>query len=202
MKPRELVRLAWRRILPAAAAGLIAAGIADGAGTPAGDIAEGATKGGATASGAATSASAAQTRGPVTNLPLPRFVSLKASEGNVRRGPSRDHRIDWVFHHRDMPLRVTAEFGHWRRVEDNEGQGGWIYYTLLSGVRTVLVEVDGTALRARPDPAAPVVAMAQAGVIGRLGACGPDWCRIAAGGEKGWVAKAALWGVGPDELRE
>ena len=101
-----------------------------------------------------------------------------------------------------MPLRVTAEFGHWRRVEDNEGQGGWIYYTLLSGVRTVLIEVEGTALRARPDAAAPVVAEAQAGVIARLGECLPDWCRIAAGGEKGWVAKAALWGVAPDELRE
>ncbi|MEP1586872.1 MAG: aspartyl-trna synthetase, partial [Tateyamaria sp.] len=26
--------------------------------------------------------------GPITNLPLPRYVSLKAAEGNVRRGPS------------------------------------------------------------------------------------------------------------------
>ncbi len=145
---------------------------------------------------------AAAARGPVTSLPLPRFVSLKASEANVRRGPSLEHRIDWVFRHRDMPLRVTAEFGHWRRVEDNDGQGGWIYYTLLSGVRTVLVEAEGTALRTRPDPGAPVVAEAQAGVIGRLGECRRDWCRITAGGEKGWVAKAALWGVEPGEIRE
>ena len=57
-------------------------------------------------------------RGPVTGLPLPRYVSLKASEANVRRGPSLTHRIDWVFKRRDMPLRITAEFGHWRRVED------------------------------------------------------------------------------------
>ena len=32
--------------------------------------------------------------GPETNLPMPRFVSLKASESNVRRGPSLSHRID------------------------------------------------------------------------------------------------------------
>ena len=49
-------------------------------------------------------AAAQETRGPVTNLPLPRFVSLKANEGNVRRGPSLSHRIDWVFKRRDMPL--------------------------------------------------------------------------------------------------
>ncbi|CAN0603746.1 unnamed protein product, partial [Ectocarpus sp. 12 AP-2014] len=39
----------------------------------------------------------ASDRGKVTNLPIPRFVSLKAEEGNARRGPSLSHRIDWVF---------------------------------------------------------------------------------------------------------
>ncbi len=141
-------------------------------------------------------------RGPVTNLPLPRFVSLKASEGNVRRGPSLSHRIDWVFTRRDLPLRVTAEFGHWRRVEDHEGQGGWIYYSLLSGVRTVLFEAERTPLLARPDAESQVVAEAEAGVIGRLGECSLDWCKVTAGREKGWVAKSALWGVAPEEIRE
>ena len=74
--------------------------------------------------------------GPVTNLPMPRFVSMKASEGNVRRGPSLTHRIDWVFQRRDMPLRITAEHGHWRRVEDRDGLGGWVHYSLLSGTRS------------------------------------------------------------------
>ena len=54
-------------------------------------------------------AMAEENRGPVTNLPIPRFVSLKASEGNVRRGPSLTHRIDWVFTRRDMPLEITGE---------------------------------------------------------------------------------------------
>ena len=58
-----------------------------------------------------TSASAGEQTGPVTNLPLPRFVSLKAAEGNVRRGPSLTHRIDWVYKRRNMPLRITAEHG-------------------------------------------------------------------------------------------
>ena len=142
------------------------------------------------------------TRGDVTNLPLPRYVSLKAAEGNARRGPSLSHRIDWVFVHRGMPLRVTAEFGNWRRVEDSERQGGWVHYTLLSGVRTVLVEADDSTLRSRPEPGAEIVAEVEAGVIGRLGACNPNWCRITAGGESGWIEKAALWGVEPDEIRD
>lgn len=141
-------------------------------------------------------------KGPVTNLPVPRYVSLKTSDGNVRRGPSLEHRIDWVFRHPGMPLRITAEFEHWRRVEDNEGQGGWIYYTLLSGVRTVLVTEPKTELRQGPEGRTALVATASEGVIGKLGACTKDWCEISAGGETGWVEKLRLWGVDPDEIRE
>lgn len=144
----------------------------------------------------------AQERGPVTNLPMPRFVSLKAAEGNVRRGPSLTHRIDWVFTRRDMPLEVTAEYGHWRRVRDRDGQGGWVHYSLLSGVRTVIVERDMLTLFAKPDPTTRENAHLEMGVIARLGACGPEWCRLTADGQRGWTRKETLWGVFPDEIRE
>jgi SH3-like domain-containing protein len=144
----------------------------------------------------------ARDAGPVTNLPLPRFVSLKASEGNVRRGPSLTHRIDWVFQRRDMPLRITAEHGHWRRVEDRDGLGGWVHYSLLSGTRTVIVEQDMLTLRTRPEPDAPVTAALEEGVVARLGKCGPEWCRLTSAGFRGWAPKARLWGVGMDEMRD
>lgn len=147
-------------------------------------------------------ASIGQDRGPVTNLPMPRFVSLKAAEGNVRRGPSLTHRIDWVFTRRDMPLEVTAEYGHWRRVRDRDGQGGWVHYSLLSGVRTVIVERDMLTLFAKPDAKTRENARLEMGVIARLGKCGPKWCRITAGGQRGWAKKDTLWGVRSDEIRE
>lgn len=152
---------------------------------------------------AATTITAVQgERGPVTNLPMPRYVSLKATEANVRRGPSLSHRIDWVFTRRDMPLRVVGEYGHWRRVVDREGMGGWVHYSLLSGVRTVIVEQDMVSLYQRPDPDSRVNARLELGVVARLGACEPHWCELTAGGYSGWAPKAALWGVKPDELRE
>ncbi len=144
----------------------------------------------------------ARDTGPVTNLPLPRFVSMKAAEGNVRRGPSLTHRIDWVFKRRDMPLRITAEHGHWRRVEDRDGLGGWVHYSLLSGTRTVIVEQDMLTLRTKPEANAPVTVALEVGVVARLGKCGPEWCRLSSGGYKGWAPKARLWGVAIDELRD
>lgn len=139
-------------------------------------------------------------RGPETNLPLPRFVSLKASEANVRRGPSLSHRIDWIFTRRDMPLQVVAEYGHWRRVLDREGLGGWVHYSLLSGARTVIVETDLQALLTKPESDAQIVAHVETGVVASIDECEIDWCRIDAAGYRGWVPKTVLWGVAEDEV--
>ncbi len=139
-------------------------------------------------------------RGKVTNLPIPRYVSLKSSEGNVRRGPSLSHRIDWVFKHRGMPLQVVGEFGHWRQVRDRDGVGGWVHYSLLSGVRNVIIDTDLTALYARAEDTSLVNAYLEAGVIARIETCGPHWCRLQADGIRGWATKDHLWGVTKDEV--
>ncbi len=137
--------------------------------------------------------------GPVTNLPLPRFVTLKTDEGNARRGPGLTHRIDWVFRRAGMPLRVTAEYENWRRVEDAEGFGGWVHYSLLSGSRAALVTDKMLDLRASPDPGAEVVVQAEAGVIARLVECSHDWCRMDVGGIRAWAPESGFWGAVPGE---
>ncbi len=141
-------------------------------------------------------------RGCVTGQPLPRFVSLKGEEGNARRGPGLTHRIDWVFTRPGMPLKITAEYENWRRVEDQEGAGGWVHYVLLSATRTALITLDMAELHADPDGASRVVAQAELGVVAKILECESNWCRLSAGGEKGWVEKSAIWGVLPDEIIE
>ena len=140
--------------------------------------------------------------GPVTHLPIPRFVSLKASEGNVRRGPSLTHRIDWILKLRNMPLQVVAEHGHWRKVLDFEGAGGWIHYSLLSGARTILVQQDSVNILNNPDPDTLINAKLERNVLAWLTACELQWCKISADGYKGWAPKTALWGVSDDEVFE
>ncbi len=137
--------------------------------------------------------------GAVTGFPIPRYVSIKAAEANARRGPSRSHRIDWVFQRRNMPVMVVAEHGHWRRVIDRDGAGGWVHYTLLSGERTAIVEAERLTLYQRPDRASMVRAEAEQGVIGTLRECHGDWCEMEVGGFRGWVEARGLWGVDPGE---
>lgn len=140
--------------------------------------------------------------GPETNLPLPRFVSLRAREANARRGPSLSHRIDWVFQRPGMPLQVVAEYGHWRRVIDRDGQGGWVHFRMLSGARTAVVDEGDVLLRVRPEESARAAAILEPGVVARLGDCTTNWCHLTAEGYRGWVMKSQIWGVSPEELRD
>lgn len=139
-------------------------------------------------------------KGAVTRLPLPRFVSLKGNEGNARRGPGLTHRIDWVFTRSGMPLKITGEYEHWRRVEDADGAGGWVHYSLLSGVRSVLITQDMAQAFGQPDETSQILYQSELGVIGKLLQCVSDWCRITVDGEKGWLHRSALWGVGATEI--
>jgi SH3-like domain-containing protein len=140
-------------------------------------------------------AAAAQDIGPVTGQPLPRFVSLKTASTNARRGPSLSHRVDWEFHRRGLPVRVTAEYENWRRVEDSEGAGGWVHYSLLSGTRKVLVVAEEAVLRDAPAPDAPRLAIAGTGVIGGIDHCDKGWCLVDIEGYDGWTEASNLWGL-------
>jgi len=43
-----------------------------------------------------------------SGLPLPRFVSLKTDRVNVRRGPSNEHDVSWVFTRKELPVEIIA----------------------------------------------------------------------------------------------
>ncbi|MCY4306401.1 MAG: SH3 domain-containing protein [Aestuariivita sp.] len=138
--------------------------------------------------------------GPVTDFPLPRFVSMKASKANVRRGPSLKHKIDWVYKHQNIPLEIIAEHSHWRKVRDRDGQGGWMHYSLLTGIRTVIVIKNLLQLNIRPDKSSPVIAALEDGAVTRLKKCIKDWCQVRINGYQGWVPKDGIWGVNSDEI--
>ena len=141
-------------------------------------------------------------KGQVTNLPIPRYVSLKVKEANARRGPSLSHKIDWIYKRQNMPLEIYAEYENWRRVRDFEGLGGWVHYTLLSGIRYVLIKNELLEMRLLPSIDAQVIAKVPQHNIATLDKCNRDWCRIIDDGYKGWVPKNGIWGVYENELKD
>ncbi len=157
----------------------------------------------ANAASAGPSETAGSAAAGSTGLPIPRFVSLKAEKVNVRRGPSSDHAVAWIFQRKGMPVEIVAEFENWRRIRDSDGEEGWILQNMLTGKRTAVVAPwrRGQALPLYSEASgnSALVAKVSAGVVSEVSSCTGEWCAINAGGYGGWIEQAMLWGVYPGE---
>lgn len=155
---------------------------------------------------AAPAGAVGESAGSASGLPVPRYVSLKADKVNVRGGPSRDHEVAWVFTRAGIPVEITAESENWRRIRDAEGAEGWVFHSLLSGRRTVLVspsaKTDSYPLYERASASGRVVAQLQVRVLGTVRYCDGKWCRIFGDGFDGFMEQNLLWGVYPNEVIE
>ena len=130
---------------------------------------------------------------------LPRFVSLRSDQVNLRVGPGENYPIQWVLTRKEMPVEIVKEFEHWRMINDWQGAEGWVHERMVSGKRTVVVKGGVCALHRQPDLASGVVARAEPGVFAHLLECRGVWCRIDTADITGWVQRSEIWGVYPDE---
>jgi SH3-like domain-containing protein len=138
-----------------------------------------------------------------SGLPVPRFVSLKSSETNVRTGPGTRYPIAWVYRRAGMPVEVVEEYDLWRKIRDVEGTTGWVHKSMLDGKRAVMIKgKEPRVLKLDPEVKAKSVLKAEPLVSGRLMECQVEWCRIQLSGHKGWIEKQYLWGVYDDEVFE
>jgi len=135
---------------------------------------------------------AAQAQGA---LPVPRFVSLRSDEVNVRAGPGVRYPVKWVFRRRYMPVEIIAEYDTWRKIRDWEGSEGWVHRAMLSSKRSLIVTADETTLRRDPTEEAPAVARLGAGIVARVAECNANWCRVDLDDYDGWVRRDGFWGL-------
>jgi SH3-like domain-containing protein len=108
-----------------------------------------------------------------SNLPLPRFASLRAGEVNMRTGT-------------------------WRKIRDEQGAEGWVHRSMLSGKRSaVTIGKAGSSqiLRRAAEEGSAAVAKLEPGVLVNILECDGPWCRLETHGFRGWLPRKGLWGV-------
>ncbi|WP_202397145.1 SH3 domain-containing protein, partial [Teichococcus coralli] len=140
--------------------------------------------------------------GSVTGLPLPRFVSLRSDEVNLRIGPDTRFPIEWTFQRRDLPVQILREYNNWRRIRDMDGTEGWVHQSTLAGRRTFLVRgPQEHILRSSEGDASGVVAKLMPDVVGRIRNCraNSNWCEVQVGDYRGYLKRGEVWGVAADE---
>ena len=131
---------------------------------------------------------------------IPRFETLKFNEVRLRKGPSRDHPIDWVYKLKGLPLKIISEFDDWRKVEDFDGVNGWIHRSQLSRKRVVQVISSNSEIKSKPNNDSNIIALAETGVLLNLERCDEIWCRISKQNINGWILRDNIFGILENEV--
>lgn len=132
--------------------------------------------------------------------PVPRFETLRWAEVNGRVGPSLNYPIAWRYNRKGLPVLIVKESGEWRHVRDPAGDEVWIHERMLEDAQTGWV-IQAVILKDGPAGDAGSVAELESGVLVEIESCEARVCRVRAGGYRGWVERASLWGTGPAEVR-
>ena len=139
--------------------------------------------------------------GVITGLDIPRFVSLKSNDANLRVGPSQNYPILIKYIQKNLPIEVIDEFDVWRKVKDYQNNIGWLHKSLIKGERFVLINTDGkNNKKIHNRPNGKIIGFIQKNNIVELNKCIFKWCYIVHFKLEGWVSKKDIWGVYDKEL--
>ena len=139
--------------------------------------------------------------GKETGLEIPRYVSLKSNDANIRVGPSKNYPIEIKYIKKNYPLRVLEEYAEWRKVEDLYNNIGWIHKSLISGIRTgIVLSNDSKNIKLLNSIDGNIIGEIGDGNIIFLEKCKIHWCLVSLGNFKGWMDKKYIWGVKEKEI--
>lgn len=125
----------------------------------------------------------------------PYWASIDEAEARMRTGPSTEFPVKWVYKRQNLPVKVVAVHSVWRKVEDPDGDQGWMHVRLLSPKRSAVVIGSGVgALREAPEGTARIAWRVEPGVVGRIDECNKGWCRFDNAGRYGYIEADRLWG--------
>jgi SH3-like domain-containing protein len=125
----------------------------------------------------------------------PYWASLDEPEARMRTGPSTEFPVKWVYKRQKLPVKVVSVHSVWRKIEDPDGDQGWMHVRLLSPERTALVIGSGVgALRDEPSATGRIAWRVEPGVVGRIEECAKGWCRMDVAGRTGFIEAERLWG--------
>lgn len=131
---------------------------------------------------------------PVDRPSTAKFVSLKFQEVNVRVGPGKRYPVLWTFVSKGEPVLLIAEFEHWRKIQDVEGDQGWVHSNTLSRARSVITK-SALLLHRSPNANSQVLAKIAPDVACKLEKIKNGYCHVKCNGISGWLPKEHLWGI-------
>lgn len=122
------------------------------------------------------------------------MVSIGGNSVNMRSGPGLNTQPLWRLQ-KGYPLRVIKRQGKWLKVQDFEGDRGWIYRPLISRTPHYIVKGKIVNIRSGPGRHRRVIGQAVRGDLLRTLGKKAAWVKVRLpNGRSGWIAKRLVWG--------
>ena len=121
------------------------------------------------------------------------FLSLKKNKVNVRYGPSFESPVKFIYKKKDLPIKQIDEKENWRRIIDSKNNSGWIHWSQLKPINSVIPLSDKILFK-KPSKFSKPLAKIKKGKVLLLQKCNKKWCKIKIEKYKGWIKTDNLWG--------
>ena len=121
------------------------------------------------------------------------FLSLKKNKVNVRYGPSFESPIKYVYKKINLPIKQIDKKENWRRIIDFKNNSGWIHWSQLKKVNSI-IPLEDKILFEKPSIFSKPLAKIRKGRVLVLQKCENFWCKIKTEKFKGWIKINNIWG--------
>jgi len=121
------------------------------------------------------------------------FLSLKKNKVNVRYGPSFESPIKYIYKKINLPIRQIDKKENWRRIIDVKNNSGWIHWSQLKKVNSI-IPLEDKILFDKPSIFSKPLAKIKKGRVLVLQKCDGIWCKIKSENFKGWIKTNNIWG--------
>ena len=121
------------------------------------------------------------------------FLSLKKSKVNVRYGPSLESPIKFVYKKINLPIKQIDEIENWRRIIDAKNNSGWIHWSQLKLINSVIPLKDKILFK-KPSNFSRPLANVKKGRVLVVKKCDGSWCKVETEQYEGWINNKNLWG--------
>ncbi len=121
------------------------------------------------------------------------FLSLKKNKVNVRYGPSFDSPIKYVYKKMNLPIKQIDKKENWRRIIDFKNNSGWIHWSQLKKVNSI-IPLENKILFRKPSIFSEPLAKIKKGRVLVLDKCDGVWCKVKSEKFKGWIKTNDIWG--------
>ena len=121
------------------------------------------------------------------------FLSLKKNKVNVRYGPSLESPIKFIYKKINLPIKQIDKKENWRRIIDSKNNSGWIHWSQLKPINSVILLKDKILFKKPSNFSRPLANIKQGRVL-VVKKCDDNWCKVQTEKLKGWIDNKNLWG--------